>query len=63
MTKASYDPVKDFAPISNIGVNPFVLMVHPSFPVTTVAEFVARARAGAEHGSPMAAAAMAASAT
>jgi len=45
MTKASYDPVKDFAPISNIGVNPFVLMVHPGFPVTTVGEFVARARA------------------
>src|SRR6202011_3656598 len=44
MTKASYDPVKDFAPISNIGVNPFVLMVHPGFPVTTVADFVARAR-------------------
>ena len=43
MTKASYDPVKDFAPISNIGVNPFVLMVYPGFPVTTVAEFVARA--------------------
>jgi tripartite-type tricarboxylate transporter receptor subunit TctC len=45
MTKASYDPVKDFAPISNIGINPFVLMVHPGFPATTVAELVARARA------------------
>jgi tripartite-type tricarboxylate transporter receptor subunit TctC len=40
MTKTSYDPVADFAPISNIGTNPFVLIVHPSMPVNTVAEFV-----------------------
>jgi tripartite-type tricarboxylate transporter receptor subunit TctC len=45
MTRTSYDPVKDFAPISNIGVNPFVLMVHPSFPVATVGDLIARARA------------------
>jgi tripartite-type tricarboxylate transporter receptor subunit TctC len=44
MTKASYDPAKDFAPISNIGVNPFVLMVHPDFPASTLAQFVAVAR-------------------
>jgi tripartite-type tricarboxylate transporter receptor subunit TctC len=40
MTKTSYDPVKDFAPISNIGTNPLVLITHPSLPVKTVAEFV-----------------------
>jgi len=40
MTKTSYDPVKDFAPISNIGTNPLVLVTHPSFPAKTVAEFV-----------------------
>jgi tripartite-type tricarboxylate transporter receptor subunit TctC len=40
MTKISYDPVKDFAPISNIGTNPFVLVVHPSMPVNNVAEFI-----------------------
>jgi len=45
MTKVSYDPVKDFAPVSDIGTNPFVLMVHPGFPAQTVAELVARARA------------------
>jgi tripartite-type tricarboxylate transporter receptor subunit TctC len=45
LTKASYDPVRDFAPISNIGTNPFVLMVHRSFPATTIAELVSRARA------------------
>jgi tripartite-type tricarboxylate transporter receptor subunit TctC len=45
MIKASYDPVKDFAPICNIGINPFVLMVHPGFAAMTVAELVARAHA------------------
>jgi tripartite-type tricarboxylate transporter receptor subunit TctC len=39
-TKTSYDPAKDFAPISNIGTNPYVLVVHPSIPARTVAEFV-----------------------
>jgi tripartite-type tricarboxylate transporter receptor subunit TctC len=41
MAKVTYDPVKDFAPISNIGTNPFVLAVHPSMPVSNVAEFIA----------------------
>jgi tripartite-type tricarboxylate transporter receptor subunit TctC len=45
MTKVAYDPVKDFAPISNIGTNPFVLVVHPSVPVKTLTEFVAYVRA------------------
>jgi tripartite-type tricarboxylate transporter receptor subunit TctC len=43
--KLPYDPIKDFAPISNIGTNPFVLCVHPSFPASTLAEFEARVRA------------------
>lgn len=48
MTKAPYDPVKDFAPISNIATNPLVLVASPSLPVKTVAEFVdyVRARPG-----------------
>ncbi len=45
MTKTSYDPVKDFAPISNIGTNPYVLITHPGLPVKTVAEFVDYIRA------------------
>jgi tripartite-type tricarboxylate transporter receptor subunit TctC len=45
VTKTSYDPLKDFAPISNIGTNPFVLVVHPSIPANNVAEFVNFARA------------------
>jgi tripartite-type tricarboxylate transporter receptor subunit TctC len=40
MAKTAIDPVKDFAPISIVGTNPFVLIVHPSMPVKTVAEFV-----------------------
>ena len=38
--KAQYDPVKDFAPISVIGTNPYVLAVHPSIPAKTLGEFV-----------------------
>jgi tripartite-type tricarboxylate transporter receptor subunit TctC len=40
VAKTAYDPVKDFAPISIVGTNPFVLVVHPGIPVNTVAEFV-----------------------
>jgi tripartite-type tricarboxylate transporter receptor subunit TctC len=40
MAKVPYDPVKDFSPISIIGTNPFVLIVHPSMPVNTIGEFV-----------------------
>jgi tripartite-type tricarboxylate transporter receptor subunit TctC len=45
MTKTTYDPVKDFVPISNIGTNPFVLVVRPGLPASTVAEFVDYVRA------------------
>jgi len=44
VTKTSYDPAKDFVPISNIGTNPLVLVVHPGIPANTVAEFVDYAR-------------------
>src|ERR1700686_4680267 len=45
MRKAAYDPVKDFAPISAIGTNPFVLAVNKDIPVKTIAEFIAYVRA------------------
>ncbi len=38
--KVNFDPFKDFAPISMIGTNAFVLGVHVSVPVTTIKEFV-----------------------
>jgi tripartite-type tricarboxylate transporter receptor subunit TctC len=44
-TKTSYDPIKDFAPISLIGSNPFVLTAHPSIPARNLSEFVTYARA------------------
>jgi tripartite-type tricarboxylate transporter receptor subunit TctC len=40
MTRTTYDPIKDFAPISVIGTNPFVLVVRTGLPVSTVTEFV-----------------------
>jgi tripartite-type tricarboxylate transporter receptor subunit TctC len=43
-TRTAYDPVKDFAPISVIGTNPYVLVVHPRMPANTLAEFVDYAR-------------------
>jgi tripartite-type tricarboxylate transporter receptor subunit TctC len=44
MTRTPYDPIKDFVPISNIGTNPFVLVVRPGLPVSTIGEFVAYVR-------------------
>ena len=40
-----YDVEKDFAPISLVGVAPSVLVVAPSLPVKSLAEFTARAKA------------------
>jgi tripartite-type tricarboxylate transporter receptor subunit TctC len=40
-----YDPVKDFAPVCNVGTNPFVLMTPPSFKARTLAELIDEARA------------------
>src|SRR6266850_2065885 len=40
-----YDPLKDFAPITLIASAPSVLVVHPSVPARTLAEFTALARA------------------
>ena len=44
-TKVKYDPVKDFAPISQLGSSPQVLLVNSKVPAKTVAEFVAYAKA------------------
>ena len=42
--KLSYDPVKDFAPVTLTATTPNLLVVHPSLPVKTVKEFIAFAR-------------------
>jgi tripartite-type tricarboxylate transporter receptor subunit TctC len=44
-TKLSYNPIEDFAPITLIGREPGVLVVHPSMPVKTFQEFVAYVKA------------------
>lgn len=41
----AYDPVRDFAPITSLGVSPIVLEVNPALPVKTVAELLAHVRA------------------
>jgi tripartite-type tricarboxylate transporter receptor subunit TctC len=43
--KISYDPYKDFAPISLMCSSPHVLVVHPSIPAQSVNELVALAKA------------------
>jgi tripartite-type tricarboxylate transporter receptor subunit TctC len=45
MAKVSFDVTKDFAPISVVGTNPFVLIVHKNVPARTLAEFVAWVKA------------------
>ena len=43
--KISYDPYKDFDPISLMCSSPHVLVVHPSIPAATVSDLVALAKA------------------
>jgi tripartite-type tricarboxylate transporter receptor subunit TctC len=43
--KVPYDTVEGIAPIILIGTTPLVLLVHPSLPVKTPAEFIAYAKA------------------
>ncbi len=43
--KLSFDPLKDFAPVANIGAQDIVLMVHPSVPANTMQELIALAKA------------------
>jgi tripartite-type tricarboxylate transporter receptor subunit TctC len=43
--KLSFDPVRDFEPISLLVTSANVLVAHPSMPVTTVRDFIAAAKA------------------
>jgi tripartite-type tricarboxylate transporter receptor subunit TctC len=42
--KVPYDPVRDFAPITLAATAPNVLIVHPSLPAQSLAEFIALAK-------------------
>jgi tripartite-type tricarboxylate transporter receptor subunit TctC len=44
-SRMPYDPVKDFAPITLVAVTPNVLVVNASFPVNSVPELIAYAKA------------------
>ena len=44
LEKTSYDPIKDFAPITLLDRAPSVLVVHPSMPIKTVKQFIALAK-------------------
>src|SRR5882762_9209323 len=43
--KLAYDPVKDFAPVSQVAVSPNMLVVHNAVPAKSVKELVALAKA------------------
>ena len=43
--KLTYDPVKDFTPITRYGTTSFILMVRPDFPAKNLKEFLAHVRA------------------
>ena len=42
--KLAYDPIRDFAPVTNVAVVSQILTVHPSLPVSSVKAFIAYAK-------------------
>ena len=54
-SKASFDPVRDFAPVTHLGTGQYFLVVHPAVPAKNVAELIALAKAkpgGLNYASP-----------
>ena len=45
LNKLAYDPVRDFAPVSQVTVSPIMLVVHNAVPAKSVKELVALAKA------------------
>jgi tripartite-type tricarboxylate transporter receptor subunit TctC len=45
MKAIPYDPLADLQPITQVGAVPFLLVVNPSVPANTLAEFIAHAKA------------------
>jgi tripartite-type tricarboxylate transporter receptor subunit TctC len=43
--KLNFNFIRDIAPVASLTLEPLVMVVHPSFPAHTVAEFIARAKA------------------
>jgi tripartite-type tricarboxylate transporter receptor subunit TctC len=53
LQKLTYDPLKDFAPVSLVATIPHVLVVNPTLPVNTLPDLIkyARAKPGITYGS------------
>src|SRR6201746_845313 len=51
--KLPYDPVKDFSPIALVAGVPFALIINPTIPAKSLAEFIdyAKAKPGLAYGS------------
>jgi tripartite-type tricarboxylate transporter receptor subunit TctC len=43
-SRLGYDPVKDFAPVALVAIQPNILVVHPSVPAASVQELIAHAK-------------------
>src|SRR5229473_6102271 len=43
-SRLGYDPLKDFAPVALVAIQPNILVVHPSVPAHSVAELIAYAK-------------------
>ena len=43
-SKMTYDPARDFTPVTQLSISPLVLVVHPSLPARSVKEFIALAK-------------------
>jgi tripartite-type tricarboxylate transporter receptor subunit TctC len=41
LRQVPYDPAKDFAPVGLVGLSPYIVVVHPSVPVTGIKQLVA----------------------
>jgi tripartite-type tricarboxylate transporter receptor subunit TctC len=46
--KLNYDPIKDFAPVTQLTAQPYIFVVHPTMPAKNVKEFIALARSRKE---------------
>ena len=45
LQKVPFDPVKDLAPVANVGLSPYILVTSPKFPAQNIKEFVALLKA------------------
>jgi tripartite-type tricarboxylate transporter receptor subunit TctC len=45
LQKVPFDPVKDLAPVANVGLSPYILVTAPKFPAANIRDFVALIKA------------------